>query len=59
MENLDEQNEQNSDIVSIIAFDNHISLCEEYMNKASNLHKEFWGELREERPGKLINKNFL
>jgi hypothetical protein len=54
-ENLDEANEQNADIVSIIAFDNHISLCEEYMKLSANLHKEFWAELKEEQPdlGKL------
>jgi hypothetical protein len=54
-ENLDEENENNSDIVSLIAFDNHISLCEEYIKLSANLHKEFWAELKEDRPdlGKL------
>lgn len=47
--------ESSADIVSIIAFDNHISLCEEYMKFSAGLHKEFWAELREDDPdlGKL------
>lgn len=47
-ENLDESNESNADIVSVIAFDNHITLCEEFMKISANLHKEFWAELKEE-----------
>lgn len=39
----------------MIAFDNHITLCEEFMKISANLHKEFWAELKEEQPdlGKL------
>ena len=54
-DNLDEAEESNADIVSLIAFDNHIQLCEEFMKLSANLHKEFWAELREDQPdlGKL------
>ena len=49
-ENLDDLEGENSDIVKMIAFDNSITLCEDAMLKAASLHKEFWGELREEQP---------
>lgn len=47
---MDELEGENSDIVKLIAFDNSISLCEDAMLKAASLHKDFWGELREEQP---------
>lgn len=44
------ENNDNSDIVSVIALQNHMGLLEEYMKLSANLHKEFWAELKEEQP---------
>ena len=39
-ENLENSGEENStDLIEIIRFDNHISLCEEAMMRAARLHK--------------------
>lgn len=53
----EEDEENNTDLIEIIRFDNHVSLCEEAMLLSSRLHKEFWTELREEIPDlKKLNK---
>ncbi|EGR30840.1 PAS domain S-box family protein [Ichthyophthirius multifiliis] len=60
-ENLDQigENEENeNDIVKLIAFDSHIQQCEEYMKLSAQMHKEFWAELKEENPG-LLKLNII
>lgn len=49
-ENLEDKEENNSDLIEMIRFDNHVSLCEEAMMKSAKLHKDFWTELKEEMP---------
>lgn len=49
-EKLEESKEEESDLIEIIRFDNHVSLCEEAMVHSAKLHKEFWTELIEEMP---------
>lgn len=49
-QNLQDNNQNNSDLIEIIRFDNHISLCEEAMVFSARLHKQFWLELKEEIP---------
>lgn len=48
-ENLEdeEDEENNADLIELIRFDNHVSLCGEAMLLSVRLHKEFWTELRE------------
>lgn len=50
-ENLENAGEDNTtDLIELIRFDNHISLCEEAMLQVARLHKEFWTQLKEETP---------
>jgi hypothetical protein len=52
-ENLEEENEvegNKTDLIEIIRFENHISLCEHAMIRSARLHKDFWTELKEETP---------
>lgn len=46
------------DLVGKIASENFQSLAEGYMTESANLHKEFWMELREEKPD-LRKLNYL
>ena len=38
------------DLVGMIAYENFLTLCEDYMKQSASLHKDFWMELREEKP---------
>lgn len=49
-DNLEENKEEENDLIEVIRFDNHVSLCEEAMVQSAKLHKEFWSELSEETP---------
>ena len=40
------------DVVGMIAFENHRSMCEEFIKQASHHHKQFWMELLEDIPSK-------
>lgn len=40
----------NLDVVSIIAYDNHMRQCQEQIQQAAFHHKEFWCELEQRRP---------
>ena len=45
------------DIVSAIAYETHLKLCEEHIQRASKLHKEFWQELIHDTPDLLPQVN--
>lgn len=47
---MEDRDENESDLVETIRFDNHVSLLEEAMIHSAKLHKEFWAELKEEKP---------
>lgn len=49
-ENLQDREETETDLVETIRFDNHVSLLEESMILSAKLHKQFWNELKEEKP---------
>ena len=38
------------DVVELIAWENYKNLYQDYIRESANLHKEFWLELREEKP---------
>eukprot|EP01022_Parablepharisma_sp_SALTPOND_P033551 TRINITY_DN88_c0_g1_i1.p1 TRINITY_DN88_c0_g1~~TRINITY_DN88_c0_g1_i1.p1 ORF type:complete len:1755 (-),score=211.95 TRINITY_DN88_c0_g1_i1:16687-21951(-) len=40
----------NLDVVSIIAYDNHMRQCKEQIERAAYFHMEFWTELQQRRP---------
>ncbi|MDR3582384.1 MAG: hypothetical protein P4L67_03890 [Candidatus Pacebacteria bacterium] len=40
----------NMDVVSIIAYDNHLRQCKEQIERAGYLHMEFWTELQQRKP---------
>jgi len=40
----------NLDVVSIIAYDNHLRQCKDQIERAAYLHMEFWNELQQRRP---------
>ena len=49
-ENIEDRDENESDLVETIRFDNHVSLLQEAMVLSAKLHKDFWAELKEEKP---------
>lgn len=49
--------EQEIDVVSIIAFENHLQNCIDFVKKASNHHKLFWKELLKEKPKLAVMNN--
>ncbi|CAD8062066.1 unnamed protein product [Paramecium sonneborni] len=64
MNSNQEKKEQNNDVISMIEFENNMTICEDMMKLSANLHKEFWIELKEDQPdlrklnvlGQRINK---
>jgi len=46
------------DVVGLIAWENYKNLYNEYIRESANLHKEFWLELREDKPD-LLKLNYL
>jgi len=46
------------DVVGLIAWENYKKLYHEYVRQSADLHKEFWLELKEDRPN-LIKLNYL
>jgi len=46
------------DVVGLIAWENYKNLYNEYIRESANLHKEFWLELREDKPD-LRKLNYL
>lgn len=49
-ENLEDNKQNSSDLIEMIRFDNHVSLCEEAMMVSAKLNKEFWAQLKEDIP---------
>jgi len=46
------------DVVGLIAWENYKNLYNEYVKQSADLHKEFWLELKEDRPN-LLKLNYL
>jgi hypothetical protein len=46
------------DVVGLIAWENYKNLYNEYIRESANLHKEFWLELKEDKPD-LLKLNYL
>ena len=49
---------EGADVVGIIAWENYKNLYNEYIRESANLHREFWLELKEDKPD-LIKLNYL
>ena len=46
------------DVVGLIAWENYKNLYNEYIRESANLHREFWLELKEDKPD-LLKLNYL
>lgn len=42
--------EEEVDIVGLIAFETHLKTCIHFVQKSAEYHKDFWNELLEEKP---------
>lgn len=47
---VEHEHHEEVDVIAMIAINSYTNLLEDYMKESMILHKEFWSELKEEKP---------